>query len=161
MDPTKIKTVQEQPIPRILRDLQAFLGFYYFYRRFITSYSAIAKPITALLSSEIKDTKYLQLLNSEYSLVFEQIKSLFSTTRFLVHFNPEKETQIGTDALDYIIVVVLSQFYSNRFLRPIAFLLSKMSLAEYNYEIDDKELLVIIRAFEEQRPELSSSTTPI
>ena len=31
-----------------------------------------------------------------------------------------------------------------------------MLLAEYNYEIYDKELMVIIRAFEEWRPELAS-----
>jgi hypothetical protein len=37
----------------------------------------------------------------------------------------------------------------NSILRPITFYLKKMSLAEYNYEIYDKELLAIIRAFEE------------
>jgi len=34
-------------------------------------------------------------------------------------------------------------------LQPIAFFLKKMNSAECNYEIYDKELLVIIRAFEE------------
>ena len=35
----------------------------------------------------------------------------------------------------------------------------KMSLQEYNYEIYDKELLAIIRAFEEWHPELAG--TPV
>ena len=44
-------------------------------------------------------------------------------------------------------------------LRPVAFMSKKMSPAECNYEIYDKELLAIIRAFEEWRPELAG--TPI
>lgn len=44
-------------------------------------------------------------------------------------------------------------------LRPIAFMSKKMSPTKCNYEIYDKKLLAIIRAFEEWRPELAR--TPI
>jgi hypothetical protein len=43
----------------------------------------------------------------------------------------------------------------NEVLRPVAFYSKKMSPAECNYEIYDKELLAIVRAFEEWRLELA------
>jgi hypothetical protein len=36
-----------------------------------------------------------------------------------------------------------------------------MSLAKYNYQIYDKELLAIIRCFKEWRPELEGTAMPI
>ena len=40
-------------------------------------------------------------------------------------------------------------------LRPIAFYLKRITPVEYNYDIYDKELLAIIKAFKEQQPELA------
>jgi hypothetical protein len=44
---------------------------------------------------------------------------------------------------------VLSQLDDSRVLHPIAFYSKKMTPAECNYEIYDKELLAIIRCLEE------------
>ena len=44
----------------------------------------------------------------------------------------------------------------NSVLRPVAFFLKKMSLAECNYMIYDKELLAIVKSFKTQRPKLAS-----
>ena len=48
-----------------------------------------------------------------------------------------------------------------RSLHPVAFFSKKHSPAECNYEIYDKELMAIIRCFEEWRAELQSSINPI
>lgn len=45
-------------------------------------------------------------------------------------------------------------------LRPVAYFSSKHTAAECNYEIYDKELLAIIKALEEWRPELQGSGEP-
>lgn len=45
--------------------------------------------------------------------------------------------------------------------KPVAFFSRKMNPAESNYEIYDKELLAIVQAFEEWRPELEGSSEPI
>jgi hypothetical protein len=50
----------------------------------------------------------------------------------------------------------LSQYNNNGVLRPCAYFLKKNSPAEYNYEIYDKELLIIINALKEWEPELVS-----
>jgi hypothetical protein len=49
MDPERVKAISEWPHPKTYRDIQVFLGFCNFYRRFIFNFSGIAKPLTALL----------------------------------------------------------------------------------------------------------------
>lgn len=48
MDPAKVAGVAEWPIPKAKRELQQFLGFANFYRRFVKDYSKIAQPLTKL-----------------------------------------------------------------------------------------------------------------
>jgi hypothetical protein len=161
MDEEKVDAIRNWPQPRNLKDVQAFLGFCNFYRRFITGYSSIVRALTALTSSESKGFSYPWAPNSAEELAFQQIKSLFSTAGFLAHFDPDKETWVETDASDYVTAAVLSQLDDHGVLRPIAFLSTKMTPAECNYEIYDKELLAIVRAFEEWRPELSGTKEPV
>ena len=65
-----------------------------------------------------------------------------------------------TDASDYISAGILSQYHDG-VLHPVAFFSKKHSPAECNYEIYDKELMAIVRAFEEWRAELESTPHPI
>ena len=67
----------------------------------------------------------------------------------LAYFNPDLETWVKSDALDYVIAAVLSQKHHNGMLRPVAFMSKKMSSAKCNYKIYDKKLLAIIQAFKE------------
>ncbi|EFQ94366.1 hypothetical protein PTT_07967, partial [Pyrenophora teres f. teres 0-1] len=48
MDPEKVSAIQDWKLPQSLKDVQAFLGFANFYRRFIRGFSDIAKPLTHL-----------------------------------------------------------------------------------------------------------------
>jgi hypothetical protein len=68
---------------------------------------------------------------------------------------------VETDASDYMSTGVLSQYDDEGILHPVAFFSKKHSPAECNYEIYDKELMAIVRAFEEWRPELQSVINPI
>ena len=45
-DPEKIRAVAEWPTPTSRKQLQRFLGFANFYRRFIRDYSKVATPLT-------------------------------------------------------------------------------------------------------------------
>lgn len=56
---------------------------------------------------------------------------------------------------------ILSQTSDDDILRPAAFFSKKLSPTECNYEIYDKELLAIIRCFEEWRPELEGAASPV
>ena len=67
----------------------------------------------------------------------------------LRHFDLDKEIIVETDASDYVSVGMMSQYDADGILHPIAFFSKKHSPIEYNYEIYDKELMAIIRCFEE------------
>ena len=48
MDPAKITAIANWETPTCVKDVQSFLGFANFYRRFIKSFSQLAGPLTAL-----------------------------------------------------------------------------------------------------------------
>ena len=59
-----------------------------------------------------------------------------------------------TDSSRWCSGATLLEVSKEGILRPVAFFSKKLSPAECNYEIYDKELLAIIRALEEWRPQL-------
>ena len=54
MDPKKFSAILDWPTPKSVKDVQSFLGFYNFYRKFIHNYSAIATPLTTLTRKVVK-----------------------------------------------------------------------------------------------------------
>ena len=56
MDPTKISAITEWPVPRSIKEVQSFLGFANFCRKFIHGYSALASPLTSLTRKAVKST---------------------------------------------------------------------------------------------------------
>ena len=48
MDPAKVSSLLDWPVPKSIKDVQAFLGFANLYRKFILSYSAVASLLTDL-----------------------------------------------------------------------------------------------------------------
>ena len=156
MDPAKVAAVAEWPRPQNVRDIQAFLGFANFYRRFIAKFSRIAKPMTSLTQ---KDLPFYW--TPECEAAFIRIKERFRDGDILRHFDPDRKTVVETDASDHCIAGILSQFDDEGILRPVAFFSKKMIPAECNYEIYDKELLAIIRSFEHWSAELEASAEPV
>ncbi|KAH0615359.1 uncharacterized protein H6S33_000995 [Morchella sextelata] len=144
MDPRKVKTVKNWTVPKTVKDLQAFLGFVNFYRRFIGGFSEMASPLTTLTRKDISFEWTL-----ETQTAFNALKKYFTMAPILTHFEPKNEITVETDASDYISTGILSQYDDNGTLRPVAYFSKKHSPAECNYEIYDKELLGIIRSFEE------------
>ncbi|KAF7567774.1 hypothetical protein PtrM4_143650 [Pyrenophora tritici-repentis] len=151
MDPDKVSAIQDWKLPQSLKDVQAFLGFANFYRRFIRGFSDIAKPLTHLTKGDPKLFK----MTKEAERSFLALKVAFCSDVVLAHFDPDLKTIVETDASDYVYAAVLSQVQPDGSVRPVAYLSKKMSPTECNYEIYDKELLAIVRAFEEWRPELA------
>ena len=162
----KVKTIKNQKLLQYIKDVQAFLGFTNFYRRFIKDYLKITAPLINLIktnSSKLKNPSinilFLLVLNSIEKKAFKALKEVFIKAPILTHFNPDREIQIEIDASDYITARVLSQKDNKDILRPVTFISYKITLQKYNYEIYNKELLTIIRTFKEQYLELVE--TPI
>jgi hypothetical protein len=82
----------------------------------------------------------------------------FVSAPILCHFNPERNIVVETDASNLVIARVLLQYDDNNDIPYLmAFFSRKHSPAEINYEIYDKEPLVIVQAFKEWYPLLKSS----
>ncbi|KAK1798123.1 hypothetical protein P4O66_000618 [Electrophorus voltai] len=60
MQPGKVEVVKVWPRPFTRKALQRFLGFTSFYRRFIRSFSALAKPLTDQLRGPERKIKWTQ-----------------------------------------------------------------------------------------------------
>ena len=130
MDPKKVSCIQEWPTPRSVRDIQCFLGFANFYRRFIPEFSRLASPLTQLTKKEVPF-----IWNSHCDYAFFQIKQAFKDGTMLAHFNPKRQTILETDASDFVTAAILSQYDESGILRPVAFVSKKKLPAECNYEI--------------------------
>jgi len=156
MDAAKVRTIREWRTPARLTDVQAFLGFANFYRRFIRDFSRIVSPLVHLTKKGVPF-----VWNETCENAFRHLKDAFSTAPVLIPFDWEKPVILETDSSDYVSAGVLSQYDDNGVLRPVAFFSKRLSATECNYEIYDKELLAIIRCFEEWRPELEGASSPI
>ncbi|KAJ1040701.1 hypothetical protein NDA10_002716 [Ustilago hordei] len=142
MDPEKVRTVKEWPMPESIHDIQRFLGFANFYRRFIAHFARIAKPLTALVKPIERFKKFE--LPEEAQQAFHKLIQAFTSAGVLQHFDYHLPTRLETDASDFAIAGVLKQEHEGRW-HSVAFYSRKMSSAEKNYEIHDKELLAVYR----------------
>ena len=92
---------------------------------------------------------------------FQAIKKAFSSAPVLLHFDPDKECTVETDASDYVSGAVFSQPDHKGILCPVAFMSRRHLPAECNYKIYNKELMAIVQAFEKWHPELEGSPKPV
>jgi len=105
MSEDKVQAVLEWKTPRSLTEVQSFLGFANFYRRFILNYSRIAKPLTELTK---KENGREWFWNQEAEAAFRELKHRFTTALILTNFDPKKPVLIETDASDFALGSVLS-----------------------------------------------------
>jgi len=144
MSDRKVKSVQDWAHPRSVKEVQIFIGFANFYGRFIKDFSKVCKPITEMLKGNPKDFHW----GREQEEAFAELKKRFTTAPIVSHFYPGMKTVVETDASDFALGCVLSQ-YQGRRLHPVAVHSRKLNSVERNYEIHDKELLAIMEGFKE------------
>ena len=65
MDPVKVAGVTEWPTPSNRKEVQSFLGFTNFYRRFIQGFSHLARPLFDLTWKDTVTT----LIGSDFTVV--------------------------------------------------------------------------------------------
>ena len=142
----KVDSLLSWPTPTNVKELQSFLGFANFYRRFIWKYSTLITPLTTLLR---KDAKWIW--TDKCQSAFDSLKTAFTTAPILQHYDPNKPITLETDASDYAIAAVASQPDNDGQLHPIGFRSRKMTAAELNYDIHDKEMLAIVDTLKDWR----------
>ncbi|KAK3506397.1 hypothetical protein QTP70_001791 [Hemibagrus guttatus] len=157
MDAVKVQAVTGWPEPSTVRELQRFLGFANFYRRFIRNYSSVAGPLTSLLRGKPKKLSW----TDQARTAFLQLKDRFTTAPILRHPDPELPFVVEVDASCSGIGAVPSQRHGEPGkLHPCAFHSRKLTAAERNYDVGNRELLAIKAALEEWRHWLEGARHP-
>jgi hypothetical protein len=95
--------------------VQSFLDFVNFYRIFIKDYFKIAAPLTRLTRKD----KFVW--NEKAKEAFETLKKAFTLATILVHVDSSKLFFLETDASNFALDSVLSQYGENGRLHPIAY----------------------------------------
>ncbi|QRW04042.1 Retrotransposable element Tf2 protein [Ceratobasidium sp. AG-Ba] len=155
MEEEKIKAIMEWGAPRKIKEVQAFLGFVNFYRRFIAEFSKIARPLHDLTK---KDTKFEW--TQECQQAFEEIKKRVSQDPVLIHPDPDKPFILETDASGIAIGAILSQRGEDGYLHPVAYLSKSYNDAQRNYDTANKELLAIVESLKHWRIYLEGTILP-
>lgn len=152
MDPEKIRAILEWPIPTTVKEVQAFLGFANFYRRFVGGYSKIAEPLTRLTK---KDLEFEWTPAAQEA--FDALRKSFTTAPVLETFEYDRRIVLETDASDFAIGACISQKHETGQLKPVAYYSRKLTPAELNYDVGDKEMLAIVEAAKQWRSYLEGA----
>ncbi len=145
----KVKVIVNWATSINLKEVQSFVKFVNFYRRFIKNFSKLVKSFTQLTR---KNTFFVW--NKVCVQAFDDLKKQVSSISVLQHFDSKRQTILKIDASDYVKDEILSQYNDEKVLHSVTFYSKSMILAECNYHIYDKKLLVIIRCFEHWRLKL-------
>ncbi|XP_050906359.1 uncharacterized protein LOC127120018 [Lathyrus oleraceus] len=143
VDPTKVQSVIQWPIPKNAKGVRGFLGLTGYYRKFIKDYGKVAKPLTELTKKE--GFKWGPLAQK----AFEVLKQKLTTVPVLALPDFEKEFTVECDASGVGLGAILMQER-----KPIAFFnkaLGGKNLAKSAYE---RELMAVALAVQHWRPYL-------
>ena len=158
MNSKRIQMIKEWSKFKTYREVQIFLKFVNFYKRFIYCYSKIVASLINLLKGNENEKKknFFKWLN-EVEQTFRQFKNIFMSTSLFIHYDFLKRNRVKTDVFNFVITDILSQQNKNDNWRSMTFWSRKMISAEQNYKIYDQELLTIVVAFKQWRHYLKNS----
>lgn len=156
MDSGKLTAVHDWPTPESHKQLQRFLGFANFYRRFIHEYSKVDALLTALTST----ARSFQW-SPEMDHAFAILKQRFVSAPILTQPDPKLQFVVEVGASDTGVGPMLSQrLPKNQKLYPCAFYSHRLSPVERNYDVGNRELLAVKLALEDWRHWLEEAEQP-
>ena len=155
-DPKKVQAVKDWEQPKDRAQLRRFLGFANFYRKFILNFSQVAAPLHALTSPSVPFE-----WNTKAEEAFSKLKTLFISAPVLTMPDPSRQFVLEVDASDTGVGAVLSQrAEKDQLLHPCAFFSCKLTPAEKNYDVGNRELLAVHEALKEWRHWLEGAIHP-
>jgi len=140
MDPVKIAGVAEWPTPSNKKEVQSFLGFTNFYRRFIQGFLDLAHPMFDLTQKDFA-WRWGEVEKSAFKAIWTCVIS----APILVFPDKTRPFRVETDSSDFATGAVMSQQSpEDDKWHPVAYYSKSLSAVERNYEIHDKEMLAVI-----------------
>ena len=135
-----------------VKDIQKFLELANYYYWFIKDFAVIAR----LLYDMVKKNQKWKWIEKQ-KRTFKELKERFTKELVLAVPNLNKKIRMEVDTSDYAIEGVLFIECEDRKWRLVAFLSKSLNKTKRNYEIHNKEMLVVIRELENWRCLLEST----
>lgn len=139
-DPSKIASVRDFPRPTTVKQIREFLGLAGYYRRHISNFSGIAKPLTALTK---KNANFQWTTEAEDA--FCALKQKLTEAPVLRYPDFSRPFILATDASMYAAGAVLSQRFDDGE-HPVAFASRQLSDVEQRYGATERECLAVVWA---------------
>nr|GEZ18459.1 reverse transcriptase domain-containing protein [Tanacetum cinerariifolium] len=138
VDKAKVDVITKLPHPTTVKGIRSFLGHAGFYRRFITDFSKIARPMTRLLE---KDAPFI--FSPECVNAFRTLKTKLCEAPILIAPNWDMPFELMCDASDFATGAVLGKRQDKHF-RPIHYASKTMTEAESKFTTTEKEMLAVV-----------------
>ena len=104
IDPERIKSIEQIPLPHNKKGMQSFMGTINFVRRFVPDFAQIVKSLQQMVKQNVQ-FKWTDVENNEFS----KIKTSISHAPSLKSPNDEKDFILYTFASDNSLAAVLTQ----------------------------------------------------
>ena len=143
VDQSHVRALREAEPPRTVSELRSFLGFCNVYRRFVPSYTDMARPLYDCLKGSPKKATRIHM-GSEQMRSFEQLVSAVTSPPVLSLPRRGLRYSIDTDSSQYQIGCALFQTHEDGVRRPLGFWSRKMAPAELNYTVTEQECLAAV-----------------
>ncbi|CAI7776529.1 unnamed protein product [Closterium sp. NIES-53] len=104
IDPRKVTAILEWKPPTNITELQSFLGFVNYVRRFVPNMARVTMPLTDLLHKGV-----LFIWGEREQVAFDELKKISSSPQVLRLADPSRPFEVVTDANDFAIGAVLQQ----------------------------------------------------
>lgn len=148
VNPERIKSIEEFPLPKTPRQVRRFVGMANWYRSFINNFADLAGPLTDCLK---KTSKPFPLTESAKES-FSKLKEALSTAPVLAQPDFKREFIIQCDASKIGVGGVLFQCDNNGKEHPIAYVSQKLNRAQRNYTVTELECMAAIVCVNRFRP---------
>ena len=132
--PDKVLAIQQAPKPLNVTQLKSYLGLLSYYGKFLPNLSTLLAPLYQLLGKDVS-WKW----SSEQESAFQASKELLTSSKLLVHFNPQFPLLLACDASAYSIGDVLAHVMPDGSEQPIGYVSRMLNSAERNYSQLEKE----------------------
>lgn len=137
IDPRRITDVKNFPTPRNPSEVRSFHGLCSYNRKFIRGFADIAKPLTPLMGKPDDFTWSI-----EAQQAFERLRDALISAPTLVHFDPDADHELRTDASAFAMGAVLYQKHELPDRTGVVLYFSKtLNAAQRNYSATERELL--------------------
>ncbi|XP_066460899.1 zinc finger protein 850-like [Eleutherodactylus coqui] len=143
----KVEAIQNWPQPLTKEQVRVFLGIVGYYCRFIPSFATIAAPLTELTKGR---SSTMIKWNDEAEQAFRKLKTALCREPVLITTDFSKTFVVQTVASDVGVGAVVSQAVRGEE-HPATYLSRKLTPAERNYSIVERECLAIKWSLESLR----------